>query len=84
MRQKVKDVVDFIQDDERLRIERKKARKAKDKYVGLSSENQPAKYSEFLIIIMSIDFGKFQSGILPKCLSMQFCFRKRNPDPLSK
>ncbi|XP_071792899.1 uncharacterized protein [Asterias amurensis] len=46
VRQKVKDVVDFIQDDERLRIERKKARKAKDKYIGLSSENQPSKYSD--------------------------------------
>ncbi|XP_033098833.1 clathrin interactor 1-like isoform X23 [Anneissia japonica] len=37
VRQKVKDLVDFIQDDERLRADRKKARKAKDKYVGVSS-----------------------------------------------
>lgn len=37
VRQKVKDLMDFIQDDERLRSERKKARKAKDKFVGMSS-----------------------------------------------
>ncbi|XP_071947111.1 clathrin interactor 1-like isoform X10 [Antedon mediterranea] len=37
VRQKVKDLVDFIQDDERLRADRKKSRKAKDKYVGVAS-----------------------------------------------
>lgn len=36
VRQKVRDLIDFIQDDERLRTERKKARKAKDKFVGMS------------------------------------------------
>lgn len=30
--------MDFIQDDDRLREERKKAKKNKDKYVGLSAE----------------------------------------------
>ncbi|XP_014662752.1 PREDICTED: clathrin interactor 1-like isoform X2 [Priapulus caudatus] len=36
VRQKVKDLIDFIQDDDRLREERKKAKKNKDKYIGLS------------------------------------------------
>ncbi|XP_071828337.1 uncharacterized protein [Apostichopus japonicus] len=36
VRSKVRDLIDFIQDDERLRSERKKSRKAKDKFVGLS------------------------------------------------
>ncbi|XP_064465800.1 clathrin interactor 1-like [Ornithodoros turicata] len=39
VRQKVRDLIDFIQDDDRLREERKKAKKAKDKYIGLSGES---------------------------------------------
>ena len=32
-------MIEFIQDDDRLRDERKKAKKNKDKYVGMSSES---------------------------------------------
>ncbi|XP_028668507.1 clathrin interactor 1a isoform X1 [Erpetoichthys calabaricus] len=39
VRQKVKEMVEFIQDDDRLREERKKAKKNKDKYIGVSSDN---------------------------------------------
>ncbi|XP_035016740.1 clathrin interactor 1a isoform X2 [Hippoglossus stenolepis] len=39
VRQKVKEMVDFVQDDERLREERKKAKKNKDKYIGVSSDS---------------------------------------------
>ncbi|XP_050430492.1 clathrin interactor 1 isoform X4 [Adelges cooleyi] len=38
IRHKVKELIDFIQDDDKLREERKKAKKNKDKYIGLSSE----------------------------------------------
>jgi len=38
VRHKVRELIDFIQDDERLREERKKAKKNKDKYIGMSSE----------------------------------------------
>lgn len=38
VRQRVRDLIEFIQDDDKLREERKKAKKARDKYVGLSSE----------------------------------------------
>lgn len=38
VRHKVRDLIDFIQDDEKLREERKKAKKNKDKYVGLSAD----------------------------------------------
>lgn len=34
----VRELIDFIQDDERLREERKKAKKNKDKYIGMSSD----------------------------------------------
>ena len=38
VRHKVRELIEFIQDDDRLREERKKAKKNKDKYVGLSSD----------------------------------------------
>lgn len=34
----VRELIDFIQDDDRLREERKKAKKNKDKYIGMSSD----------------------------------------------
>lgn len=34
----MRELIDFIQDDERLREERKKAKKNKDKYIGMSSD----------------------------------------------
>ncbi|PSN47788.1 hypothetical protein C0J52_08164 [Blattella germanica] len=37
VRHKVHELIDFIQDDDKLREERKKAKKNKDKYVGMSS-----------------------------------------------
>ncbi|XP_061128324.1 clathrin interactor 1a isoform X2 [Syngnathus typhle] len=40
VRQKVKEMVEFVQDDERLREERKKAKKNKDKFVGVSSDSR--------------------------------------------
>ncbi|XP_068451406.1 clathrin interactor 1a [Clinocottus analis] len=39
VRQKVKETVDFVQDDDRLREERKKSKKNKDKYIGVSSDS---------------------------------------------
>ncbi|XP_035207484.1 clathrin interactor 1-like [Stegodyphus dumicola] len=39
VRQRTRDLIEFIQDDDKLREERKKAKKAKDKYVGMSSES---------------------------------------------
>lgn len=38
VRHKVRELIDFIQDDEKLREERKKAKKSKDKYIGMSSD----------------------------------------------
>ncbi|NXU56544.1 EPN4 protein, partial [Turnix velox] len=47
IRQKVKEMVEFAQDDDRLREERKKAKKNKDKYIGVSSDNVGGfRYSE--------------------------------------
>ncbi|KAG7273531.1 hypothetical protein CRUP_009880 [Coryphaenoides rupestris] len=39
VRQKVKDMVELAQDDDRLREERKNAKKHKDKYIGVSSDS---------------------------------------------
>ena len=49
-------MIDFVQDDERLRDERKKAKKNKDKYVGMSSESTSG--SGF----RSKGFGGFETG----------------------
>ncbi len=37
VRVKAKEIVEFVQDDDKLREERKKAKKNKDKYVGINS-----------------------------------------------
>ncbi|XP_041370500.1 clathrin interactor 1-like isoform X3 [Gigantopelta aegis] len=40
VRHKTKDILSFIQDDDQLRDERKKAKKTKDKFIGMSGESQ--------------------------------------------
>lgn len=42
---KVRELIDFIQDDDKLREERKKAKKNKDKYIGMSSDAMGMKTS---------------------------------------
>ncbi|XP_063705148.1 uncharacterized protein LOC134834428 isoform X2 [Culicoides brevitarsis] len=44
VRHKVRDLMDFIQDDDKLREERKKAKKNKDKYIGMSSDVASMKF----------------------------------------
>jgi len=39
VRHRAKQLIEFIQDDERLREERKKAKKNKDKYIGVSADS---------------------------------------------
>ena len=46
VRQKVKELVEFVKDDEKLRDERKKAKKNKDKYVGMSSFSASMRYGK--------------------------------------
>ena len=46
VRQKVKELVEFVKDDEKLREERKKAKKNKDKYVGMSGLSASMRYGE--------------------------------------
>ena len=38
VRHKVKELIDFIQDSDRLRQERKRAKENREKYIGLSSD----------------------------------------------
>lgn len=49
VRIKAKEIIEFIQDDDKLREERKKAKKNKDKYVGINSEfsTRSSSYSDF-------------------------------------
>lgn len=46
IRHKVRELIDFVQDDDKLRDERKKAKKNKDKYIGMSSESMSGKFSD--------------------------------------
>ena len=45
VRIKAKEIIEFIQDDDRLREERKKAKKNKDKYVGIDSDHMTSSRS---------------------------------------
>ncbi|KAL7730524.1 hypothetical protein ACLKA6_000525 [Drosophila palustris] len=47
VRHKVRELIDFIQDDDRLREERKKAKKNKDKYIGMSSDAMGSRSSGY-------------------------------------
>lgn len=44
IRHKVRELIDFIQDDDKLREERKKAKKNKDKYIGMSSDTITSRF----------------------------------------
>ena len=43
----MKDLVELVQDDDRLKQERKRAKKNRDKYKGVSSEDFSRGYSKF-------------------------------------
>lgn len=46
VRHKVKEIVEFIQDDDRLRDERKKAKANRDKYIGVGSDSSTTRYND--------------------------------------
>lgn len=46
VRHKVKEIVEFIQDDDRLREERKKAKANRDKYIGVGSDASTHRYND--------------------------------------
>merc|ERR1712066_902646 len=56
IRHKVSDMLEFIQDDDRLREEKKKAKKNKDKYIGMSSDMS---YDLVELICSIIDCRRF-------------------------
>ena len=47
VRQKAKEIISFLQDDERLKDARKQAKQTRDKFVGYSSEETQHKYSKW-------------------------------------
>ena len=55
-------MIDFVQDDDRLRDERKKAKKNKDKYVGMSSDAMGFRGSRGSGFGSSFDSGGSSSG----------------------
>ena len=59
VRHKVKDLVELVQDDDRLKQERKRSKKNRDKYKGVSSEDFSRSYS--MIFFLSL-IGLFHNG----------------------
>lgn len=55
VRLRVKEIIELLQDDERLRTQRKQARQVKTKYGGISSNDYGGKsfYSEIFNLILS-------------------------------
>ncbi|CAF1165658.1 unnamed protein product [Didymodactylos carnosus] len=49
IRHKVKEIIEFVQDDDRLRDERRKAKINRDKYVGMSGESQSYRYGMYFL-----------------------------------
>uniref|UniRef100_A0A1L8DF86 Putative equilibrative nucleoside transporter protein n=1 Tax=Nyssomyia neivai TaxID=330878 RepID=A0A1L8DF86_9DIPT len=47
VRHKVRELIDFIQDDDKVRDERKKAKKNKDKYIGMSSDAMGGRFGGY-------------------------------------
>ena len=47
VRHRAKQLVDFVQDDDRLREERKKAKKNKDKYIGVAADSMGGGFGSF-------------------------------------
>jgi len=45
VRQKAKELVELVHDDDRVRDERRKAKKTKDKYIGMAGEAMTRQYS---------------------------------------
>jgi hypothetical protein len=50
VRHKVKELIEFVQDDDRIREERKRAKANRDKYVGLSNEESPYRHSKSIFL----------------------------------
>ncbi len=48
VRHKVKEFIEFVQDDDRIRDERKRAKANRDKYVGMSHESSSYRYSKYI------------------------------------
>ena len=93
VRNKVKDIISLVQDSDRLREERKKAKKSRDKYVGMSSDDvkfhsHQSGYKEIWTLVTSfnsdllqyLDFF-FVAYILAVCWDFS-CNRKHKHDLL--
>lgn len=62
IRHKVKDLIDFVQDDDRLREERKKAKKNKDKFIGMSSDMMGGRFGGNLKFSFNITSSSFSNS----------------------
>jgi hypothetical protein len=63
-------LIDFIQDDDKLREERKKAKKNKDKYVGMSSDAMGMRFGKTYSVYSNITFSCFERQNLEELFLM--------------
>lgn len=70
VRVKVKEIIEFIQDDDRLREERLKAKKNRDKYVGIDSDNMTISSSKSMGGFSSYSRSGFGNDISTKKSTM--------------
>lgn len=68
VRHRAKQLIDFIQDDERLREERKKAKKNKDKYIGVSADAMSGGFGSFGRSSGSTAGGGYSDSWAPKTI----------------
>jgi len=54
VRHKVKELIEFVQDEDRIRDERIKAKANRDKYVGMSNESSSYRYSKYTFFIYDV------------------------------
>jgi len=65
VRHKVKEIVELIQNDEKLRDERKKAKKNKDKYKGMAGDGFSSRFNYS-------EYGYSKTGFV--CLLLMLCY----------
>jgi len=73
VRQKVKELVEFVKDDEKLREERKKAKKNKDKYVGMSGLSASMRYGESFQVPSSMATWHILMNNNNSCYAVKLC-----------
>lgn len=64
----MKDLVELVQDDDRLKQERKRSKKNRDKYKGVSNEDYSRNYSKYVVRVLCASSSSFIENLIIKYL----------------